>query len=300
MTLREHLESILPDLLPVREADAIKGRELIARVRAVLGDEYSDHSLRSQFSFMALDPGSCLARIPNGQGYYRRSSESHPSLHSLFEGEDEAHREGADPLHRLLALAVRLYDTAGLGVFLYPVEESESWTHPDLVAVQWPAGTLGPDGSYRMEPGTEQRAIYRAVCLARTESGEEARRALMRSLACGLWAHESELLLLPGSNGDNDELQRLGTLYGIGVTLLEADEAELADLPRADELFRADADALRPLLSRLPRRSLSLPRRREQPVNPPTAPELGAVLHWAEHCVARRCVEPYEQRVAAN
>ena len=53
-------------------------------------------------------------------------------------------------------------------------------------------------------------------------------------------------------------------------------------------------------LSRLPRRSLSLPRRREQPVNPPTAPELGAVLHWAEHCVARRCVEPYEQRVAAN
>ena len=269
-------------------------------MRAVLGDEYSDHSLRSQFSFMALDPGSCLARIPNGQGYYRRSSESHPSLHSLFEGEDEAHREGADPLHRLLALAVRLYDTAGLGVFLYPVEESESWTHPDLVAVQWPAGTLGPDGSYRMEPGAEPRAIYRAVCLARTESGEEARRALMRSLACGLWAHESELLLLPGSNGDNDELQRLGTLYGIGVTLLEADEAELADLPRADELFRADADALRPLLSRLPRRSLSLPRRREQPVNPPTAPELGAVLHWAEHCVARRCVEPYEQRVAAN
>ena len=54
MSLRDKLVEILPDLLPAREEEAIKGKELIARVRAVLGDAYSDHSLRSQFSFIAL------------------------------------------------------------------------------------------------------------------------------------------------------------------------------------------------------------------------------------------------------
>ncbi|HIX19889.1 MAG TPA: hypothetical protein H9862_04705 [Candidatus Akkermansia intestinigallinarum] len=300
MTLRERLERILPDLLPARESEAIKGRELIARLRAVLGEEYSDHSLRSQFSFMALDPDSCLARVPNGQGYYRRGAESASSLHSLFESNAEAGREGADPFHKLLALAVRLYDTAGLGVFLYPVEDEESWTHPDLVAVQWPAGHLDPDGRYRIDESAEPAVTYRAVCLARAESDEDARRAFFRAAACGLWAQESELLLLPERDGAQDELQRLGCLCGVGVTLLDTDADELKHMPRAEALFRAGADAIRPLLSSLPLRRLSLPRRRNSPVNPPDAPELQAVLQWAQRCVARRCIEPYEQRVAAN
>ena len=52
MALREKLNKILPTLLPEKAENAIKGKELIARVRAVLGEAYSDHSLRSQFSFM--------------------------------------------------------------------------------------------------------------------------------------------------------------------------------------------------------------------------------------------------------
>ena len=58
---------------------------------------------------------------------------------------------------------------------------NENAANPDAGAAEASAGCDNaaeePDGSYRMEPGTEQRAIYRAVCLARTESGEEARRA---------------------------------------------------------------------------------------------------------------------------
>ena len=38
MGLREKLNEILPTLLPEKAEDAIKGKELIARVRAVLGD----------------------------------------------------------------------------------------------------------------------------------------------------------------------------------------------------------------------------------------------------------------------
>ena len=70
MSLRDKLVDILPQLLPTREEDAIKGTELIARVRAVLGNDYSDRSLRSQFSFIALEPDSFLARVENGQGYF--------------------------------------------------------------------------------------------------------------------------------------------------------------------------------------------------------------------------------------
>ena len=86
MSLKQQLEEILPSLLPKREEDAIKGTELIARVRAILGDSYSDRSLRSQFSFIALEEDSCLARVPNGQGYYLRPSGESTSLHNILSG----------------------------------------------------------------------------------------------------------------------------------------------------------------------------------------------------------------------
>lgn len=303
MNLRDRLEQLLPDLLPARESEAIKGKELIARVRAVLGETYSDHSLRSQFSFMALDPASCLARVPNGQGYYRRSDTLRPSLHRMFENEEDADREGSDPFHKLLALAVRLYDTAGMGVFLYPIEAEDSWVHPDLVAVQWPIGCMDAAGRYTMDREADQTVSYRAVCVSVADSVNDCRRALYRAVSCGLWAQESELLLLPGELSTAEaaeELQRLAPLYGVGVWLLEADGDTLAALPRADELFRADAPAAYSLLAGLTRHRLAIPHRTTRPRLDGEDPALKAVQQWVEGCVARGCVEPFEQRVAAN
>ncbi|MBQ5664616.1 MAG: hypothetical protein IIV41_01980 [Akkermansia sp.] len=172
MGLREKLNEILPTLLPERAEDAIKGKELIARVRAVLGDAYSDHSLRSQFSFIALDPDSCLARVENGQGYYLRSEGDSPSLQNVFGG----NAEGETMLHKAMALAVRLYDTAGQGVFVYPVDDEESWGHPDLVAVQWPAGAWDDEGAYIMEePG--DTLSFRAICVGFVDDEESCRQA---------------------------------------------------------------------------------------------------------------------------
>ena len=122
MKLRDKLRTILPDILPQRPQDAIKGKELIARVRTVLGKEYSDGSLLSQFSALAFEEGTRLARVPGGQGYYlRREGEAPGSLKNFF-----TEPESADdsPLHRAIALAVRLYDTEGLSVFVFPVEIS--------------------------------------------------------------------------------------------------------------------------------------------------------------------------------
>ncbi len=300
MSLRDRLQEILPTLLPAREEDAIKGTELIARVRGILGDTYSDRSLRSQFSLIALDPDSCLARIENGQGYYLRQAEEAPSLHCLFEGGDGADREGSDPLHKALALAVRLYDTTGLGVFLYPVGEEESWGHPDLVAVQWPQGRWEEGGAYIMEEDAPREASFRAVCVGFADNEESCRQAFYRTLACGQWAHECELLLLPGCGQDGQrELTQLAARHGVGIQLLHLDDAQLADLPRADEIFRATAAEARELLTTLPRQTLAHCRH-STPCPPGPMPDTRVVTEWAAHCLARGRVEAYEQRVAVN
>ncbi len=305
MNLRDKLVEILPTLLPTREIDAIKGTELIARVRAVLGNKYSDRSLRSQFSFIALEEDSCLARVPNGQGYYLRREEVQPSLHNMFESEADATREGMDPLHKALALAVRLYDTAGLGVFVYPVEEEESWGHPDLVAVQWPAGNITLDGAYELEPTEEEEAPVahmRACCVTVAADAESCRRAFFRALACGLWAQEAELLIIGEQVENPQELAQLSAKYGVGVRAIEADVDTPHLLPRADEIFRAEVDEARALLETLQQSTLAHPRiRRQGAILPPeTMPDTQAARNWAQSCIAKGRIEAYEMRVAVN
>ena len=296
MTLHERLLEILPTLLPAHPQEAIKGTELIARVRAVLGGEYSDHSLRSQFSFIALDPESCLARVENGQGYYLRSGHD-DSLQSIFDG-----AEDSSPQHRLLALLVRLYDTAGLGVFVYPAAEEASWEHPDLVAVQWPAGHWTADGAYEMnKTSAPLQARFRAVCAVVVDSAESARAGFFRALACGRWAHECELVVIPADDAPiQDELSDLVAAYGVGVRILQLDDA---DIPaRADAIFRMPADQARELLSAIPQTTLSTPHPRPA-VDSRAAdqlPDTAPVLAWAQSCLTRGRLEPFEMRVAVN
>ncbi len=297
MSLRDKLEEILPSLLPAKAADAIKGTELIARVRAILGDAYSDRSLRSQFSFIALEPDSCLARIPNGQGYYLRGQEAPPSLQNVFTDE----RDGLSPLHKALALAVRLYDTAGMGVFVYPIEEEESWEHPDLVAVQWPTGTMQADGSYHIDPSAPHEASFRSVCIAPTEDGTECRKAFFRALACGQWAQESELLIIGDDAEAATELTRLAARFGVGVRTIAANQDILEELPGADEIFRASAADARAILSDLQQSPLAHPRYSTTPTQPEeTLPAMNAARQWAEGCISRGRVEACEFRVAVN
>lgn len=299
MSLRERLDEILPTLLPAEEAEAIKGRELIARVRAVLGEAYSDHTLRSQFSFMVLDPASCLARVENGQGYYLRRPGDEDSLQNLFRDGGAALRESSNLYHKALALAVRLYDTAGLGVFVYPPEEAESWERPDLVAVQWPAGHTEADGAYIIED-EDAAPSFRAVTVALADTEEDARRAFYRALACGLWAEESELLLLPGAEAP-EELARLSARFGVGVRCLAADAELLEELPGADEIFRMSAAESRELLGEVALTTLAHPRpRRCCEADVADLPATAVVRQWAKHCVSRGRIEACEQRVAVN
>lgn len=302
MSLRERLEEILPPLLPLRAQDAIKGTELIARVRAVLGEDYSDRSLRSQFSLIALEPDSCLARVSNGQGYYLRSNKAPASLQDMFGQNADTDTESATPRRKALALAVRLYDTAGLGVFVYPADE-DSWEHPDLVAVQWPAGHCNARGAYMFDnEGTPTpHPSYRAVCVAAPETDNDCREAFFRTLSCGLWAQESELLLLCPAADVPEELRQLSLRFGVGIRTLETDAEILDTLPRANIIFRAEAAEARRMLSMLPQSTVAHPRTQAAPLPAPQeSPDIAVVIGWANSCIARGCIEPYEQRVAVN
>lgn len=301
MSLRDRLNEILPSLLPEYPEEAIKGRELIARVRAVLGDSYSDHSLRSQFSFIALDPASCLARVPNGQGYYLRRPGGEDALQSMFSGDARALQGADSPQLKRLSLAVRLYDTAGMGVFVFPPEE-ESWAHPDLVAVQWPAGHREADGAYVMEDA-EGAASLRAVCLAAAGDAESLRRALFRTLACGLWAQECELLLLTEEPQEDAEMPAdLAARFGVGLRRLTLDAYTMKDLPRADALLHMTAAEARALLAELPQELMAHPRRREGGLDAAGAalPVTPAVRRWVAYCLHRGRIEAAEQRVALS
>lgn len=302
MNLRDKLREILPLILPRREQEAIKGKELISRVRSVLGEAYSDGSLRTQFSLLALEADTCLARVPNGQGYYlRRAGDPLPSLHDVF---DSNRTDGADAaaesvLHRAIALAVRFYDTAGMSVFAYPVEE-ESWGHPDLVAVQWPAGCWGEDGAYVMAPGESPRATLRAVCVGVGVGGspEACRQVFYRALACGQWAQETELLLIGPAGDAAPELERLAAQYGVGVHSIATPELP-EELPQAESIFRAGVEEARELLAALPQALLARPRYRALPAQPlGETPDVQPVHEWVQQCIARGRVEPYERRVA--
>ncbi len=308
MRLRDKLKEILPDLLSPHAHEAIKGKELIARVRAVLGDAYSDQSLRSQFSFLALDADSCLARVENGQGYYLRPEGETPSLQRMFEPEQSM--EADSPYYKALALSVRRYDTAGLGVFVYPVDEEESWSYPDLVAVQWPAGCKDEQDAYVLEDSLGDCAALdvldvvslRAVCVALADSEDDCRRALFRALSCGAWAHQVELMLWGDIPDEMEEqMQGLASQYGVGLHLYIIDPAELEDGLGADAIFRASTAEIQQLLENIPQRDSTMAsHRRLKLPSLESRADIAALISWVEQCVRKGRIESYEQRVAVH
>ncbi len=307
MSLRQKLREILPDILPDSPGRAIKGTELIRRVRSILGGDYSDRSYRSQFSLMMLDPESCLARVENGQGYYLRSPNEAGkrrtrSLHDLFvreKGEDE----GNSFFRQLLALGARFQGACGKGVFVFPDEEEEAWNHPDLVSVTWPSG-YWDSGAYCFLPskGQESAPFYRSVCLASISGFVGAKRALFRALATSLWADEAELMLFGNEllPGDEGELVQLGAMYGVGILLIPLTNKQFDQLPGAGALFRADDEEWREMSRNIPCRVLFPPRFRRSRLPVVEGDEIAVVRSWVEGCLARRRVEACELRVSIS
>jgi hypothetical protein len=147
MNLREQLRLILPQCLPKDPAEAIKGTELIRMVRLKLEGEYSDATLRYHFSILSYDPGSPIAKVDQGQGYYQRQTRRpgavNATLQGWFEQVDDAEAAAWLRLDRVVAIYERLCLTRSSFPFVLNgrtggVPELEgSWEVPDLVVADW-------------------------------------------------------------------------------------------------------------------------------------------------------------------
>ncbi|MEG0024126.1 MAG: hypothetical protein RR553_04330 [Akkermansia sp.] len=316
MSLRSQLEEVLPELLPMNPREAIKGTELIRLVRMKLGEEYSDASLRYHFSFMAAEPDSRIAKVERGQGYYLRvqsKQSDYPSrgLLPLFLGED-SQQQGADVMRsRALALVVRQYDTTGRGVFVFsPGECGPSWNKPELAVVDWPEGEWDASSLIFDKSALERRRMVGApiielqsVCVAYMPRPGEYRREFFRALSTSCWSQTGELVIVGEIPDDADvaELRRLAAEFGVGVVCMEISEDRLAEMPGAEEIFRADDTHCETLLVGLEPVRLAAGRAKPRgaEMGEVVGGEFGALFDWLAACLERGRVEEYEFRVSS-
>lgn len=315
--MRSSLDEILPGILPSDPKEAIKGTELIRLVRMKLDGDYSDASLRYHFSFMAAEPDSCIAKISRGQGYYKRNRQRSTPQNSrgllpLFMGEGQGGDDVNELRSKALALVVRQYDTTGRGVFVFtPVEgEQKSWNKPDLAVVDWPEGEWEGNSLVFDESGLERRRIVgasmveiKSVCMAFMPEGDGLRQEFFRSLSASCWSQTGELVIVGEMPDDAEtaELRRLAAEFGIGIVCMEIQPDKLEEMPRAEEIFRADETECETLFSSIDpvRLASGRSRVRGMEMGEVVGGEFGALFDWMAACLERGRVEEFEFRVSS-
>jgi len=158
MSLRKQLNTALPLILPANPKDAIKGTELIRLIRLRIEGNYSDASLRYHFSIMSCDPGSPIAKVEKGQGYYRRTApvpvlSSAKEILSLSQGRLDDIGEDREVIDIALmrvkkfrAIVHRWAESNGKQPFIFrePFQANAPignlWKFPEMVLVDWEGG----------------------------------------------------------------------------------------------------------------------------------------------------------------
>lgn len=277
MSLRKQLNDVLPQLLPGNPLDAIKGTELIRLVRMQLNGNYSDASLRYHFSIMSCDPGSPIAKVEKGQGYYRRS-EPLPALSgaqellSLTQGRLEDLNGGGAVdgtmmrIRKFRAVVTRYFEINGRFPFAFrkafakeaPI--SNLWKYPEMVLVDWETGG-SPDEEMSLDDtmlALKQRlgiAPFRlqATRLRIRPSLQTYREDFFQTLAVSTWANAGELIYAAPVEDEAlaDGLRRLSAAYGVGVTSFGLTAEALEELPRPAHILNAHPRETEAIMSRL-------------------------------------------------
>ncbi len=281
MNLREQLRAILPEFLPADPSDAVKGTELIRLVRLRLGEGYSDATLRYHFSILSYDPTSPIAKVDQGQGYYRRSLRSTPvngnQSSGLFENRDaeldgDGHRflRASVIFERLCLLRSRhpfaLNPCAGGPVLL-----DGSWEVPDFVVADWDVET-GDDGedhfddqlhSLRRHLGGPEVSLS-GVVMKISASPHTYTSDFFQAVSASRWTLQSEIVIAEAVPDEAlmDALRNLGHQFGVGITTLGISPGDLDTLPSAGELRDMPAEQFEAVQNRLRVQRITLASRR--------------------------------------
>lgn len=290
MSLRNQLSDLLPSLLPNNPAEAIKGTELIRLVRLQLDGSYSDASLRYHFSIMSCDPGSPIAKVEKGQGYYRRSApvpalSGAQELLSLSQGRLEdltADREAVDhALERVkkFRAIVRRYNELA-GKFPYEIREAFTsgaplgnlWKFPEMVIVDWQTNET-PDEGLALDSGMmalKQRLglppfRLNAARLRIQPSLHSFREDFFQTLSASIWTQGGELIYAAPVEDEAlaEGLRALNAAFGVGVSSFGLGIETLDDLPRAANILNAHPKETEALLERIRFERIAAPRFRQ-------------------------------------
>lgn len=274
MSLRKQLTDILPTLLPSNPVEAIKGTELIRVTRLQLTGNYSDASLRYHFSIMSCDPGSPIAKVEKGQGYYRRSAplpalSGAQELLSLIQGRLDDLSSGPAQMdtamlrnRKFRAVVTRYFEINGRFPFVFRQAFAKEapignlWKYPELVLVDWETGG-SPDEEMTLDEtmlALKQRlgiAPFRlhAARLRVQPSLQTYREDFFQTLAVSMWAQGGELVYAAPIQDEAlaDSLRRLSARYGVGVTSFGLTPEMLDELPRPENILNGhpvESDAI--------------------------------------------------------
>ena len=287
--LRDQLKDILPEILPKKPSEAVKGTELIQAVKYQLKQNYSDATLRYHFSIMSCDPSSPIAKVEQGQGYYLRTT----TLHSLESARNLIpSREGslfgdplsADQVDIVLARANKFRAIFNRhselnARFPYAFERSFSddhptanvWRYPDVALINWLVGEPDEDG-IRLDPGSVQvrRRMggapfsISAHKLKLDTHYASIREDVFKTLSSGLWANQAELVIAAALDDEQlvADVRKLAGEFGIGVVSFGLTEDVIDDLPEPASIINLTEREFGALENLFHIRRVALPRQR--------------------------------------
>lgn len=329
MSLRKQLSDILPTLLPGNPADSIKGTELIRLTRLQLSGNYSDASLRYHFSIMSCDPGSPIAKVEKGQGYYRRSAplpalSGAQELLAMTQGRlDDLTSSDLDTvdaamlrIRKFRAVVTRYFEINGRFPFIFrkafaadsPI--SNLWKYPEMVLVDWETGG-SPDEEMSLDEtmlAFKQRlglAPFRlhAARLRIQPSLQTYREDFYQALAVSMWAQGGELVYAAPIEDEAlaDSLRRLSASFGVGVTSFGLTAEALDELPRPANILNAHPRETEAIMGKLDINRIAAPRSRPQldwtalSSMRHESEEAENLVKWLTRCIDERRAEAYKE-----
>lgn len=329
MSLRKQLSDILPPLLPGNPTDAIKGTELIRLTRLQLKGNYSDASLRYHFSIMSCDPGSPIAKVEKGQGYYRRSAplpalSGAQELLALTQGRLEdltaADVEAVDGamlrIRKFRAVVTRYFEINGRFPFAFREAFGKDapignlWKYPELVLVDWETGG-SPDEemsldeamlSFKQRMGIAPFRLH-AARLRIQPSLHTYREDFYQTLAVSMWAQGGELIYASPIEDEAlaDGLRRLSAAFGVGVTSFGLTADALDELPRPANILNAHPRETEAIMAKLEINRIAAPKSRAQldwnelSSLRNESEEAEKLVRWLTRCIDERKAEGYRE-----
>lgn len=274
MSLRKQLNTVLPEILPASPKEAIKGTELIRLVRMRLDGNYSDASLRYHFSIMSCDPGSSIAKVEKGQGYYRRTAEvpalaGAQELLSMTQGRLDDFGSDKDAVNLALlrakkfrAIVHRWSEINGRYPFAFrdPFKANSPmgnlWKFPELMLVDWEgAGEEDANNSVLKLKNNLSLPPFRlyAARLRIQANIHTFREDFFQSLSSSVWANGGELFYATSIEDEalNEAFRKLNSTFGLGVTSFGLSLEQLDDLPRPADILNAHPRETEALMERL-------------------------------------------------